>query len=98
MNIDIMPAGQIAMPGASEEAKIILRAVRSYILQDAEDLSFVGVDWGEVKNIAMQNKLAVHVLRGMNKSAKEIPSDLRIALEEYQSTTFGLNSVNLVTL
>jgi hypothetical protein len=102
MHVNTALASQVELPGASKEAQIVLRSVRSCVLQDADtllsDASPAGVDWEEVENIAAQNRLAVLVLRGMNQSAKAIPANCREVLEEHQNATVRMNGMGLATL
>jgi hypothetical protein len=80
----------------------VLRSVRSCILRERDDLlggvCSGGVDWQELQRIAIQNKLAVLVLRGLNRSGTAIPSSVRAILEENQRATVQRNTINLMTL
>ena len=102
MFVGTLPADQIVLPGASKETHIVLRSVRSSILQETDHtLRFypsADINWQELKNLAMQNKLAVLLLRGFNRNANQIPMDVRGTLENCQRATLQSNAINLVTL
>jgi Uncharacterised nucleotidyltransferase len=101
MSVSILPMHQVPLPGAGTEDQVLLRAVRACILRRT-DRSLYGVpagavDWQELRDTAVRNKLAVLLLRGLNQS-DEAPQHLLAALEEQQDATVRLNTRNLLTL
>jgi hypothetical protein len=102
MHVNIVPVDNIVFAGASIETQVVLRSVRSCILQDVDrslsHLCFVGIDWQNTQNVALQNKLATLMWRGLDRSVKSIPANLQVALEQHQLATVQMNTVNLVTL
>jgi hypothetical protein len=102
MNVNILPVGQMVLAGASIEAQIMLRVVRSCILQNTDNFSEIPssavFDWREVQNLAAKNKLAIFVLRGLKKIAEALPVEFQVALEEHENATIQMNGANLLTL
>lgn len=102
MYVKIIPVSEIAFSGADKDTQIILRAVRSCILQEADsslgDACSFGVNWVNVREVSIHNRLGVLLLRGLNRNAIVIPLQHRLAMEKYQLTAVGTNAVNLVTL
>jgi hypothetical protein len=102
MYVQIVPVSEIAFPGADKDTQLILRAVRSCILQEADsslkDAWTFGVNWANVIEVSIHNRLGVLLLRGLNRNAIGIPLPHRAAMEKYQLVAVRTNALNLVTL
>jgi hypothetical protein len=102
MYVKIIPVSEIAFPGADKDTQLILRAVRSCILQETDgslgDACSFGVNWANVIEVSSHNRLGVLLLRGLNRNAIGIPLPHRAAMEKYQLAAVRTNAVNLVTL
>jgi Uncharacterised nucleotidyltransferase len=89
------------LPGACIEDQILLRAVRACILPRAPRVAQTipaGVDWRDLGKVATRNKMATFLLRGLDRSAGEVPQEFWTALEKQQQATVHVNTRNLMTL
>ncbi len=102
MAVSILPANQSPLPGAGIEDRVLLRAVRASILGEADEprpeVSPADADWDRLLEVATRNKLAVLLLRGLNRRIPGAPQRFLATLRDQQDATVRLNTRHLVTL
>jgi Uncharacterised nucleotidyltransferase len=102
MAVSILPANHRSPPGAGIEDRVLLRAVRASILGEADepplDVSPADADWDRLLEVATRNKLAVLLLRGLNRRISGAPQRFLARLQGQQDATVRLNTRHLVTL
>jgi hypothetical protein len=100
--VNIMPAGEIRFPCAGIETEVMLRSVRSVVLEEAD--ASLGcacsgrIDWRDIQKTAVENKMGVLMLRGLDKNNKSMPGVQKERLEQYRLATVRMNTLNLITL
>jgi hypothetical protein len=102
MFANILPSNETLFEGAGTEDRVLLEAVRAGILQRASGggefpVSSAGVDWQQVCDVAVRNKLVVPLLRGLPSDVR-LPQNFRAMLEEERDAVVPLNTRNLLTL